>query len=144
MSKRYDKALIEVEAVRSVKEGRISETIGQFIIDRSEEISAGVFKPDTQEIHRALVDAAVMRCCEEFLDRYQEGRSAANLIISMVHTAMLNLVKAFNWKDIYGELNKSYVSVVNIEGEVKSELSQVQRDDTISRILSGDNINDLL
>ena len=144
MSKRYDKALIEVEAVRSVKEGRISETIGQFIIDRSEEISAGVFKPDTQEIHRALVDAAVMRGCEEFLDRYQEGRSAANLIISMVHTAMLNLVKAFNWKDIYGELNKSYVSVVNIEGEVKSELSQVQRDDTISRILSGDNINDLL
>mgnify|MGYP003631198135 CR=1 FL=1 len=144
MSRRYDKELIELEAIESVKRGRISETLGRFILDRAEEVSAGIFKPDTQEIHQALVDTAVMRCCEEFLDRYVEGKSAANLIIGMVHSSMLNLLKASKWKDIYGELNKSPMNIVTENGEVKTELIQQQKDDTISRLLSGENINDLL
>ena len=144
MSRRYDKELIELEAVQSVASGRISETIGQFILDRAEEVSAGVFKPQSYELHRVLVDAAVMRCCEEFLDRYEEGKSAANLIISMVHSSMLNRMKATHWKDIYGELNKSPINVITIDGERKVELIQQQRDDTVSRLISGENLNDLL
>ena len=144
MSRRYDKELIELEAVESVKRGRISETIGQFIMDRAEEVSAGVFKPGSQQLHQTLVDTAVMRCCEEFLDRYEEGKSAANLIISMVHSSMLNRMKATNWKDIYGELNKSPINVITIDGERRVELIQQQRDDTVSRLISGENLNDLL
>ena len=144
MSRRYDKELIELEAVESVKRGRISETIGQFIMDRAEEVSAGVFKPSSRELHQALVDTAVMRCCEEFLDRYEEGKSAANLIISMVHSSMLNRMKATHWKDIYGELNKSPINVINIDGERKVELIQQQKDDTISRLLSGEDLDTLL
>ena len=144
MNKRYDKELIEQEARASVANGRISEIIGQFIMDRAEEVSAGVFKPQNQEYHIAIVDAAVMRCCEEFLDRYQEGRSAANLIISMVYSSMLNRVKAAHHKDIYGELNKSHVSVVDENGKLSSKLLQSTKDDNISRLLSGENINDLL
>jgi|TARA_R110000744_G_scaffold365639_1_gene474486 hypothetical protein len=144
MSRRYDKELIELEAVQSVASGRISETIGQFILDRAEEVSAGVFKPQSYELHRVLVDAAVMRCCEEFLDRYEEGKSAANLIISMVHSSMLNRLKATHWKDIYGELNKSPIRVVTLDGEIKTELIQQQRDENISRLISGENVNNLL
>ena len=85
-----------------------------------------------------------MRCCEEFLDRYEEGRSAANLIISMIHSSMLNTVKALNHKDLYGELNKSFMTTVDIDGRLLSQLYQVTKDENISRLLSGENINDLL
>jgi len=144
MSKRYDKELIESEAIKSVRDGRLSEHIGQFILDRAEEISAGIFKPHSNEYHIALVDYAVMKVCEDFLDKYVEGRSAANLIISMIHSGMIDRTRATRWKDLYGELNKSHVRVVSQEGQRKSELIQVAKDDTISRLLSGDNINDLL
>jgi hypothetical protein len=141
---RYDKNLIEEEAIKSIRNGRITEPIGQFTLDRAEEISAGIFKPTSEEFHNALVDYAVLKVCEEFLDKYVEGRSAANLIISMVHSGMIDRIRAARWKDVYGELNKSHVQVVDIEGRRKSELMQTSKDDTISRVLSGDNVNDLL
>lgn len=144
MSRRYDKELIEEEALASIENGRMSDIIGQFIMDRAEEISSGVFKPDSQAVHGVLVDNAIMRCCEEFLGRYEEGRSAANLIISMIHSSMLNTVKALNHKDLYGELNKSFMTTVDIEGRLSSNLYQCIKDENISRLLSGENINDLL
>ena len=141
---RYDKKIIEEQALVSVRNGRMTDTLGQFVIDRCEEISRGIFKPHSDAYHRALVDYALMQVCEQFLDRYKEGRSAANLIISMIHSAMIDRIRAMQWKDVYGELNKSHVRVVNAEGQRKSILMQVERDDTISRVLSGERINDLL
>ena len=82
---RYDKDEIEIEAVRSVEQGRLTNKIGRFILDRSGEIANSSFKsPENPELTQALIDDAVMRCCEKFLHYYRPNESAANLIISMI------------------------------------------------------------
>ena len=144
MSKRYDKELIESEAIKSLSLGKLTEPMGQFILDRAQEISAGIFKPQSIEFHNALVDYAVMKVCEEFIDKYVQGRSAADLIISMVHSGMIDRIRATRWKDVYGELNKGHVATVSIDGELKSELVQITKDDPISRVLSGENLTDMI
>lgn len=141
---RYNKEVIETEAKKSMAQGRITEPIGQFIIDRCEEISASIFSPPNQEYRQALVDYAVMHVCEKFLDKYKEGRSAANLIISMIHNAMIDRTRAAKWTDVYGQLNKEFVATVTAEGERKVVLMQTIKDDTVSRLLSGERLTDLL
>jgi hypothetical protein len=145
----YDKELLQKEAVGSSEQGRISEKLGEFILELSDFIARSHFEMDgNMELKQALIDSAVMRVCEEFLNRFDPsfsgGSSAATLIYSLIISEMRNRMKATRWKDIYGELNKSHVGVLDLNGEHKSQLMQIKRDETISRLLSGENINDLL
>ena len=82
---RYDKALIEEEAFKSVEQGYLTEELGTFILQRAIEISGSAFVTDgNNELKQALIDSAVMRTCEKFLHYYQSGKSAANLVISII------------------------------------------------------------
>jgi len=88
---RYDKALIEREAILSAKNGKITNELGKFILQRSIEVASSAFVTSgNKELKQALIDAAVMRTCEKFLHYYQSGKSAANLVISIIYSTMTN------------------------------------------------------
>lgn len=132
---KYDKALIEREAIISAKEGRITNELGRFILERSSEISNFSFITNgNEELRQSLIDEAVMRVCLKFLDYYQEGKSAANLIISMIYSTMTNKIVSLKWRDVYGEKRKGNVCVIE-NGERKIKLMRYTRDEYISQRL---------
>lgn len=132
---RYDKQKIEQECIKSRENGRITEKLGLFILDRCNEIAHSSFNsPKNDELCQVLIDEAVMRICEKFLDYYKEGRSGANLIITMAITTMINKVKSLNWSDMYGEKQKSYVMLFE-DGEWVRRLEKLKRDDNIGQLL---------
>lgn len=132
---KYDKALIEREAIISAKEGRITNELGRFILERSSEISNFSFITNgNEELRQSLIDEAVMRVCLKFLDYYQEGKSAANLIISMIYSTMTNKIVSLKWRDVYGEKRKGNVFVIE-NGERKIKLMRYTRDEYISQRL---------
>jgi len=132
---KYDKQLIEKECLLSKQNGRISEPLGKFIIDRCTEIAGAYFETEGyKELHQALVDEAVLRICEKFLYYYKEGRSGANLIISMAISTMLNKIKSLAWSDVYGEKQKSYVEYFE-DGNWVRKLEKLKRDDNIGQLL---------
>lgn len=133
--KRYDKALIEIECLKSRDQGRITEPLGAFILDRCKEIAQSSFNnPKNDELCQVLIDEAIMRICERFLDYYQEGKSGANLIIAMAITTMINKIKSLNWSDMYGEKQKSYIMFFE-DGEWIRRLEKLKRDDNIGQTL---------
>ena len=136
MSKRrYDKEAVEVECLKSAENGIITEELGKYILARCTELAGANFDTSgNHELRQALIDAAVLRICEKFLDYYTPGRSGANLVISMAISTMINKIKSLAWADIYGEKQKSYI-VVFQEGEWKRVLTKVKRDDNASRSL---------
>ena len=129
---RYDKELIEDEAVRSVAAGRISEALGEFILQRSIEIAGSAFITNNPEVRQALIDAAVMRVLEKFFDYYVEGKSAANLIIGMIYSTMTNRIISLGWKDVYGENIKGYVTEIE-DGKKVKKLVRYVKDTNISQ-----------
>ena len=132
---RYDKQEIELEAIKSVKTGRISEALGRFILDRSYEVANSTFKaPDNPELIQSLVDEAVMRCCEKFLHYYRPNESAANLVISMVFSAMYNKMTSLKWSDVYGQKISGKVRIVE-DGETVVKYLRYMKDDNISKEL---------
>ena len=132
---KYDKALIEREAIISAKEGQITNELGRFILERSSEISNFSFITNgNEELRQSLIDEAVMRVCLKFLDYYQEGKSAANLIISMIYSTMTNKIVSLKWRDVYGEKRKGNVFVIE-NGERKIKLMRYTRDEYISQRL---------
>lgn len=132
---KYDKALIEREAIISAKEGQITNELGRFILERSSEISNFSFITNgNEELRQSLIDEAVMRVCLKFLDYYQEGKSAANLIISMIYSTMTNKIVSLKWRDVYGEKRKGNVCVIE-NGERKIKLMRYTRDEYISQRL---------
>lgn len=132
--KRYDKELIEAECVISKQQGFITEKLGTFILDRCNEISGSSFNIESKELRQALVDEAVMRICEKFLDYYKVGRSGANLIIAMAISTMINKIKSLRWSDVYGEKQKSYIFFFE-DGEWVRRLEKLKRDDNIGQTL---------
>ena len=56
---RYDKAIIEQEAIRSAQQGRITEELGKFILQRSIEVAGSAFVTDGNE----ELQAGTNRCC---------------------------------------------------------------------------------
>lgn len=132
---RYDKSQIETEAITSVRIGRITEPLGTFILQRSLEIAGSAFVTNgDKELEQALIDAAVMRTCEKFLDYYEEGKSAANLIISIIYSTMTNRIVSLKWKDVYGTNIKGNVLVIE-NGERLTKLIRYTKDDYLSEKL---------
>lgn len=71
---RYDKAIIEEEAIKSVINNKITEPLGAFIYQRAVEVSGSAFITNgDSDLKQALVDEAVMRVLEKFLYYYKEG-----------------------------------------------------------------------
>lgn len=144
MNKRYDKEAVEKEALKSKEQGRITERLGLFIIERASEIVQSEYNPHYGEYRQAIIDHSVMYVCEQFLQRYREGGSAANLIIGMIYSSSIDRVRATSWKDVYGEKNKSYGSVISDEGKRMFKLVQTKKDDHLSAFLSGSGTNHLI
>ncbi len=129
MNKRYNKNYIEQQALRSKKVGRLSEPIGKFIIDRSWEIAKSSFYVgNNDELLQILVDEAVMRCCDKFFYYYEPKKSAANLIISMIYSAMYNKIESLNWRDQYGQKIKGRMQVFE-DGRWVNKLIKYQKED---------------
>lgn len=132
---RYDKYKIEQEALLSVEQNRITEPLGSFILQRSIEVAGSAFVTDgNEELKQALIDAAVMRSCEKFLHYYQEGGSAANLIISIIYSTMTNKIVSLNHSDVYGHNIKGYVVCIE-NGEKFTRLKRYVKDNYLSEKL---------
>ena len=132
---RYDKVLIEKEAIRSQQEGRLTEELGKFILQRSIEVAGSAFVTDgNNELKQALIDAAVMRTCEKFLHYYEKGKSAANLIISIIYSTMTNKIVSLNHSDVYGQNIKGYLTYIE-DGEAVTKLKRYVKDDYLSEKL---------
>lgn len=132
---RYDKSLIEQEAIKSAINNKITEPLGAFIYQRAVEVSGSAFitNGDT-ELKQALIDEAVMRVCEKFLHYYKEGGSAANLIITMIYSTMTNKIVGLKWKDKYGHKIKGRVVCIE-NGERITRLVKYIKDDNVSKKL---------
>ena len=132
---RYDKAIIEQEAIRSVQQGRITEELGKFILQRSIEVAGSAFVTDgNEELQQALIDAAVMRTCEKCLYYYIKNKSAANLIISIIYSTMTNKIVSLNHSDVYGQNIKGYLTYIE-DGETVTKLKRYIKDDYLSEKL---------
>lgn len=132
---RYDKDKIEKEALLSVAQDRITEPLGEFILQRSIEVAGSAFVTDgNEELKQALIDAAIMRACEKFLHYYQEGGSAANLIISIIYSTMTNKIVSLNHSDIYGHNIKGYVVCIE-NGQKFTRLQRYVKDNYLSEKL---------
>ncbi len=132
---RYDKSLIETEAILSVQQGKITNELGIFILQRCKEIAASAFVTDgNNELKQALIDAAVMRTCEKFLHYYTEGKSAANLVISIIYSTMTNKIVSLNHSDVYGQNIKGYLTFIE-DGESVTKLMRYIKDDYLSEKL---------
>jgi len=132
---RYDKSLIEREAILSVKQGSLTNELGIFILQRCKEIAASAFVTDgNNELKQALIDAAVMRTCEKFLHYYTEGKSAANLVISIIYSTMTNKIVSLNHSDMYGQNIKGYLTYIE-DGEAVTKLMRYIKDDYLSEKL---------
>ena len=132
---RYDKVIIEQEAIRSTQEGRITEELGKFILQRSIEVAGSAFVTDgNEELKQSLIDAAVMRTCEKFLHYYIKNKSAANLIISIIYSTMTNKIVSLNHSDVYGQNIKCYLTYIE-EGESVTKLKRYVKDDYLSEKL---------
>ncbi len=132
---RYDKALIEKEAFKSVEQGYLTEELGTFILQRAIEISGSAFVTDgNKELKQALIDSAVMRTCEKFLHYYQSGKSAANLIISIIYSTMTNKIVSLNHSDVYGQNIKGYLTFIE-DGKAVTKLKRYIKDDYLSEKL---------
>jgi len=132
---RYDKAIVEQEAIRSVQQGRITEELGKFILQRSIEVAGSAFVTDgNEELKQALIDAAVMRTCEKFLYYYIKNKSAANLVISIIYSTMTNKIVSLNHSDVYGQNIKGYLTYIE-DGESVTKLKRYIKDDYLSEKL---------
>ena len=132
---RYDKQLVEREAILSLEQGRLTEPLGSFILQRSIEIAGSAFVTNgNEELKQALIDAAVMRTCEKFLYYYVEGKSAANLVISIIYSTMTNRIVALNHSDVYGHNIKGYVVCIE-NGERVTKLTRYIKDSYLSERL---------
>lgn len=134
--RKYDKEEIEFEAILSKEKGCISEKLGKFTLDRANEIARSSFyTAGNEELVQALVDEGVMRVMEKFLLYYEENKSAANLIITMIYSGMLNKITSLKWSDVYGNNTKGFVVSVDEEGNVSKSLVRYLKDDNISKNL---------
>jgi len=132
---RYDKSLIEREAILSVQQGSLTNELGIFILQRCKEIASSAFVTDgNNELKQALIDAAVMRTCEKFLHYYTEGKSAANLVISIIYSTMTNKIVSLNHSDVYGQNIKGYLTYIE-DGEAVTKLMRYIKDDYLSEKL---------
>ncbi len=132
---RYDKALIEEEAFKSVEQGYLTEELGTFILQRAIEISGSAFVTDgNNELKQALIDSAVMRTCEKFLHYYQSGKSAANLVISIIYSTMTNKIVSLNHSDVYGQNIKGYLTCIE-DGKAVTKVKRYSKDDYLSEKL---------
>lgn len=132
---KYDKEFVESEAVKSAQQGALTNELGKFILDRASEISNFAFVTNgNEELRQSLVDEAVMRVCLKFLDYYKEGKSAANLIISMIYSTMTNKIISLKWRDIYGQKIKGPMIMIE-EGKQVTRLVRYIRDDYLSEKL---------
>lgn len=132
---RYNKELIEKEARLSVDNRAITNELGKFILQRSIEIAGSAFvTAGNEELKQALIDAAVMRACEKFLHYYEPGKSAANLIISIIYSTMTNKIVSLNHSDVYGHNIKGYVVCVE-DGEKFTRLQRYVKDSYLSEQL---------
>ena len=134
--RKYDKEEIEFEAILSKEQDRLSEKLGKFTLDRANEIARSSFyTAGNEELVQALVDEGVMRVMEKFLLYYEENKSAANLIITMIYSGMLNKITSLKWSDVYGNNTKGFVISVDEEGNVSKSLVRYLKDDNISKNL---------
>jgi len=132
---KYIKAEIEREAIISVEQGHLTNQLGKFILDRATEIANYAFITNgNEELKQSLIDEAVMRVCDKFLNYYIEGKCAASLIIGMIKTTMINKITSLKWRDVYGSRTKGYV--FTIENGVKTKkLIRYIKDDYLSEKL---------
>lgn len=132
---KYNKILIEQEALKSLEQGEITNNLGKFILRRAEEIVNYSFITNgDKELRQTLIDNAVMRVCEKFLMYYKPDGSAANLIITMIYSTMRNRIKSLKWKDVYGTNIKGNITVIE-NGERVTKLTRYTKDDNISKRL---------
>lgn len=121
--------------MKSAQQGRLTNELGRFILDRASEISNFAFVTNgNEELRQSLVDEAVMRVCLKFLDYYTEGKSAANLIISMIYSTMTNKIISLKWRDVYGQKIKGPMIMIE-EGKQVTRLVRYIRDDYLSEKL---------
>jgi hypothetical protein len=119
----------------SAQQGFLTEGLGRFILQRSLEIAGHSFVTNGDaELKQSLIDDAVMRVCEKFLEYYVEDKCAANLVISMIYSTMTNKIISLNWRDVYGQKIKGHVHVVE-DGRIKSKLVKFVKDDYLSEKL---------
>ncbi len=135
MKKKYDKESIEIEALDSLRQGKITEKLGAFILVRCEEIVNYSFITNgNKELRQSSIDAAVMRVCDKFLHYSLEDKSAANLIITMIYSTMYNKIKGLRWKDMYGERIKGNIYTIE-NGQRVKKLIKYTKDDYLSKKL---------
>lgn len=134
--RKYDKEEIEFEAILSKEQGYLSEKLGKFTLDRANEIARSSFyTAGNDELVQSLVDEGVMRVMEKFLQYYEPNKSAANLIITMIYSGMLNRITSLKWSDVYGSNTKGFVVSVDEDGNVSKSLIRYLKDDNISKNL---------
>ena len=132
---RYVKAEVEQEAIKSVQQGRITNALGKFILERANEISRhGFVTNGNKELNQSLIDEAVMRVCTKFLDYYVEGKCAASLIIGMIYSTMTNKIISLKWRDLYGTKIKGHMVFIE-EGVSVKRLVRYIKDDYLSEKL---------
>jgi hypothetical protein len=135
LKQKYDKSVIESEALKSVEQGSITNILGDFILQRCEEIVNYAFITNNDlELRQSLIDDAVMRICEKFLMYYKPEGSAANLIITMIYSTMTNKIVGLKWKDVYGQKIKGNLYTVE-KGERVKKLVKYVKDDYLSEKL---------
>lgn len=133
--KKYNKEEVESHAIKSMEQGRMTEFLGKFTMDRTIEIAKHSFYTrGDEELLQSLVDEAIMRVCEKFLHYYRPERCAANLIISMIYSAMYNKITSLKWSDTYGQRIKGPVSIIE-DGMRKVRYQKYMKDDNISQKL---------
>lgn len=122
---KFDKAHINKEAAKSLEQGYFTEELGKFLIEVTNSRIRGNWPTLMENWLSGMIDAAIMRVLEEFLDRYDpEKGDASTLIISLVTSAALNKLKSYNWKDELGENNKTFVQYLDEDGNIKEMLVQ--------------------
>lgn len=131
---KYDKSDIEEEAKISKASGVLTEALGRYILDRCNDAVNTFFVVRDEELKQAMIDEAIMRICEKFLVYYEEERSAANLVIAMAKTTMINKLKSLSWSDTYGQKIKTRAYVFD-DGEWVNKLIRSEKDDNISKDL---------
>lgn len=131
---KYDKNDIEEEAKISKASGVLTEALGRYILDRCNDAVNTFFVVKDEELKQAMIDEAIMRICEKFLVYYEEERSAANLVIAMAKTTMINKLKSLSWSDTYGQKIKTRAYVFD-DGEWVNKLIRSEKDDNISKDL---------
>ena len=139
---KYNKQDIQNDAYRYIvhQRPRAYGKLAEFAYGISEELAKQLMKKhglSDEFILEEMRSQSLEHFATNFrkFDAKQKG-SAASYIISMLRNSMIDYLRSLSRADKYGELNKSFAEVPDINGIVRSRLVQSKRDDYLSEAIS--------